>query len=56
MHDAIGMDVVQGPHQLLGDLADLFLLEGLVVLDDIEEFSLAELGDQNELGMRLEGV
>jgi hypothetical protein len=54
--DAVGVDVVQCPHQLLRDLPYLRLLETLVVLDYVEELALTELGDEDELGVCLEGV
>lgn len=53
---ATGVQVVQGADELLGDLADLGLGEGLVVLDYIEELALAQFRDYHELGTRLEGV
>jgi hypothetical protein len=40
----------------LGDLADLGLLEVLVVLDDVEELTLAQLGHDDKLWARFEGV
>lgn len=41
MGDSVRMDVVQGPDELLSDLPDLGLFEVVVILDDIEELSLA---------------
>ena len=54
--DAVGVDVVQRPDQLLRYLPDFRLFERLVVLDDVEELALAELSDEDELGAGFEGV
>ena len=54
--DAVGVDVVEGPDQLLSYFAYLGYLEGVVVLNDVEELPLAQFGHQDELGGGLEGV
>ena len=49
MGDAIGVDVMQGSHQLLCDFANLSLLQGLIILDDVKQLSLTQLSDQYKL-------
>ena len=47
---------MERPDQLLGYLSNFSFFERLVVLDDVEELSLSELGDEDELGGGFEGV
>ena len=54
--DAVGVDVVECPDKLLSYFAYFCDLEGVVVLNDVEELSLAQFGHQDELGGGLEGV
>ena len=56
MGDAVGVDVVEGPDQLLGYFAYFGYFEGVVVLNDVEKLALAQFGDENELGGGLKGV
>lgn len=41
MGDAIGVDVMQGSDQLLCDFADLCLLQGLIIFNDVKKLALS---------------
>ena len=56
MSDAIGVYVMQCSDQLLRDFAYLRLLQWLIVLNDVEQLALAQLGDQDKLRAGLKGV
>ncbi len=66
MNDPVRMEVIQGVDQLLGDLPDLVLGQGLVVFEDLEQFALCKLakittgegnlGDDAEFVRRFKGV
>lgn len=56
MHDSVGVEIMQGSDELLGDFPYFDFLKVLVVFDDVEELALAKLGDDNELGIGLEGI
>ena len=49
MCDSITVNITQGPYQLLCYFSNLLEIERVIILDDIEELSLSELGDQDEL-------
>lgn len=50
------VQVVQGVHKLLGDLAHFRLAQVPVVLEDLEELALGKLGNDAELVARFERV
>lgn len=56
MGDTVRMDVMQSPDQLLSHLPDLWLLQILIVFDDIEKLALPQLCDNNELRVGLKRV
>ena len=56
MSDTIGVDVVQSFGELLRDFPDFCLFDGLVIFDQVEEFSLSEFGDEDELGGSFKGI
>jgi hypothetical protein len=41
MCDAVGVNIVEGPDELLCNFANFCLLQRLVILDDIEELALS---------------
>ena len=56
MYDTMRMEIVKSVHQLLSDFADLVLWQVPVVLQDLEELTLRELGDHAEFVGCLERV
>lgn len=49
MGDTVWMDVMQSPDQLLSHLPDLWLLQILIIFDDIEKLTLTQLCDDYKL-------
>lgn len=56
MDNTVGMKIVERMDQLLGDLANFVLRKVPVILQNLEELTLCELGDHAELMRRLERV
>jgi hypothetical protein len=54
--DAVRVQVVERGDELARDRADDRLRERLVVLEDLEELALRELGHDRKVGARLKGV
>ncbi len=65
VNDVVRVEVVESVDELLGDFADLFLRQGLVVFEDLEKLALSKLkgekhgryfGDDAEVVGCFEGV
>lgn len=56
MCDTIRVDVMQGPHQLLGNLSYLRLFQVLIILNNVKQFSLAQFRNNNKLRVGLKRV
>ena len=54
--DAVGVEVVERSNELLADFRHAGFGELVVVLQNLEKLAMRELRDDDELGLRLEGV
>lgn len=54
--DSIRVEIVQGAHELLGDLLYRLLGQALVVLQNVEQLALSVLRHNAEVSLRFECV